>query len=266
MQTKTSLFKKLGLLCCAFLLLNSFVLNAQIRLVNVDPFDDEVTIKNFGASTVDISGYWFCVKRTYASFATATIIDGSLNLTPNSEVTLAVNASAGLDNVASDVSIYLSSGFGTASNMVDFMQYGDSFPDATGSNAGREGAAVSQGLWVAGTFILGDPAPWDYTGNGTQNGVDFWSSETLSSNDEFLNRALAIYPNPVNETLNIKNLQEIRLKDITFYDMTGRQIVSKSLITNFSGDISLKSLNSGIYTLRLSDLDGRTLVRKLIKQ
>lgn len=262
MQTTTPFFKKLGSLLTVFLVLNSLLIYGQIRMVNVDPFDDEVTIKNFGSSTVDISGYWFCTKITYGSLATATLLSGSLNLAPNAEVTLVVNTVAGLDNVASDLSIYFQTPFFTATNMVDFMQYGNSFP----AGLGREAEAVSQGLWTAGTFIVGDPAPWDYTGNGTQNGVDFWTSETLSTNDEFLNNALAIYPNPVNETLSIKKLQQVQLKNAAFYDITGREITSKNLVDALTEDISLKNLNSGIYTLRLSDTEGRTLIRKLIKR
>jgi len=142
--------------------------------------------------------------------------------------------------------------------MVDFMQWGD-------ANNGREAVAVAKGIWEDDAFLSGS-GPFVYNGDGSQTGIEPWGEGTLSINDAFLNNALAIYPNPATDVITIKQTQEISLKNITFYDMTGRLIATRDLPNTFSGDISLKGFSGGIYTLLLSDNDGRTLIRKFIKQ
>ncbi len=238
--------------------------NSQIRLIKVEPSTNQTTIHNFGASMVNISGYWFCTKRTYASFASATIVNGSMNLAAGADITLVVNTSSGLSSVSSDLSIYHTASFGVATNMVDFMQYGDSFSGASG----REGEAVSQGFWTAGDFILGDPAPWSYNGNGTQNGVDFWvSSSTLSINNEFLNTALSMYPNPTNSVLNIKKLQNINLNEAVIFDVTGRLVRSIDLTQTISEKaISLNNISKGIYFIEITDNQGGSIAKRFIKE
>lgn len=264
MQTTIPSVKKLFFIILLFaIIINSENLISQIRITKVDPFTDEVIIKNFGTSTVDISGYWFCTKITYGSLATASVVNGSLNLGAGSEVTLVVNTAAGLDNTSSDLSIYFQQPFGTATNMVDFIQYGDSFP----VGFGREGEAVSQGFWTAGTFILGDPAPWSYIGDGNQNGVNFWTSSTLRVRDEFLKAALSVYPNPANVDLKIKKVENIDLNEATIFDITGRNINSIDL-TQFVSEktISLNNISKGIYFIKITDLQGGILAKKFIKE
>ena len=261
---KTTLLKKsIHLLLFSLLLLITTNIYSQIRLTSVDPFTDQVTIHNFGATMVPIGGYWFCTKRTYGALATATNISGSLDLAAGADVTLVVNTGSGLDNVSSDLSIYTTNVFGVATNMVDFMQYGAAFPNLSG----RENEAVSQGYWVAGTFILGDPAPWSYTGDGTQNGVNFWGSTPLGINDEILNASLSVYPNPSNNVLNIKKLQNIDLNEAVIYDVTGRLLSAIDLSQTISEKtIDLNKISKGIYFIRISDDQGVVLAKRFIKE
>lgn len=266
METSISSIKKFGYLAALSILLNIYSANSQIRMTSVDPFTDQVTIHNFGTTMEPLSGYWFCTQITYGSFATATIISGSLNLAGGADVTLVVNTSAGLDNVASDLSIYSTNagGFGVAANMVDFMQYGDDFP----AGLGREDEAVSQGLWVAGTFILGDPAPWIYTGSdGTQNGVNFWTSGTLSINDEKFDSEISMYPNPVKENLNVRELKQVNLKNASIYDISGRLLKITDLNNNLlEKKIDFRNIQSGLYVIKLTDIQGRVLTKKFVKE
>jgi len=266
MKTIVSSIKNWGLLVVLCLLFNLFYTNAQIRITKVDPFTDQVTIHNFGTSTVPIDGYFFCTKRSYGALATITPISGSLNLAGGADVVLVVNTFAGLDNTASDLSIYTTNAnFFIAADMVDFMQYGNAFPNLSG----RENEAVSRGFWTAGTFILGDPAPWSYTGNGTtENGVNFWvSSSTLSVNDEFLNGALSMYPNPAGSTLNIKKLRNINLNEAIIYDVTGRLVSAIDLSQTISEKaIQLNKISKGIYFIRITDDQGGIVARRFIKE
>ena len=259
LSVKKSIFTSLFLA----ILIGCTNLYSQIRITKVDPSNDQVTLHNFGTTMVQLSGYWFCTKITYGSLASATLINGSLNLTAGSDVTLVVNTAAGLNNTSSDLSIYFQQPFGTATNMVDFMQYGDSFP----VGFGREGEAVSQGLWTADTFILGIPAPWSYIGDGSQNGVNFWASSTLSVRDELLNSALSVYPNPVNVDLKIKKIENVNLIDATIFDLTGRPLRTIDLSQTFSEKtISLNRMSSGIYFIKISDDQGGIVAKKFIKE
>ena len=242
-------------------------LYSQIRITKVDPSNDEVTLHNFGTTMVPLSSYWFCTKRTYAAFAGITPVNGSLNLVAGADVTMVVNTASGLSTVSSDLSIYHTPSFGVATNMVDFVQYGDSFPDSVGEKAGRESEAVSQGLWTVGTFILGDPSPWIYTGDGSENGVDFWTSSTLSVNDEVLNSALSVYPNPVNVDLKIKKIENVNLFAATIFDLTGRPIRTIDLTQTVSEKtISLNRMSSGIYFIKISDDQGGIVAKRFIKK
>jgi len=266
METSASSIKKLGYITLLCILFNIYFASSQIRMTQVDPFTDQVTIHNFGTTMEPLNGYWFCTKITYGPFASATVVSGSLNLAAGADVTIVVNTLAKLDNVASDLSIYFTNagGFGVATNMVDFMQYGDDFP----AGFGREGEAVSQGLWAAGTFILGDPAPWAYTGsNGTQNGVNFWTSATLSINDEQFASEVSLYPNPVKENLNVRELERINLKNASVYDISGRLIKLADLNNNLLEKIiDLRNIQSGLYVLKLTDIQGRVLTKKFVKE
>jgi hypothetical protein len=53
--------------------------------------------------------------------------------------------------------------------MADYMQY-------KGVAGFRESVAVGAGVWTAITFASGNPGPYFYSGDGTQNGAAFWSS------------------------------------------------------------------------------------------
>ncbi|NNC70873.1 MAG: hypothetical protein HKN90_08645, partial [Flavobacteriaceae bacterium] len=178
MQTTTPLLKRSGIILCAMLLLSSLLVNSQIRLVEVRPTEDKVTIKNFGGSAVDISQYYFCSLFVYPQLQNLTVDSGSLNLAGGASVTLSgfsINDSDG------DMGLYLPGSpgnFGNQNFMVDFMQWGD-------ANNGRESVAVAKGIWENDAFMNGT-GPFVYNGDGTQNGIEFWAEGTLSTNDEFL--------------------------------------------------------------------------------
>ena len=73
---------------------------------------------------------------------------------------------------------------------------------------------------------------------------------------EEINGELLIYPNPVNDILNIT--QEI---DIKLYDMVGNLVISKENITQ----IDMTNLPSGIYNLNINH-NNKTINNRIIKQ
>ncbi len=152
--------------------------SSQIRMTMVDPANHEIQVTNFGMMSVNISTYRLCALFDYQTLnqAPVSIVSGDFNLSPNESVTFSWDnqGGAGFLTTESDLGLYLPNGsFGSAANMVDFMQYG-------ASGLGRESVAIAGGRWTAGDFLETSTGPWIYVGNGTQNGMMFWSAMTIA--------------------------------------------------------------------------------------
>lgn len=167
--------KFLRILFLAFIPLTGM---AQLQFTEVDPAAQLITLKNFGAAAIDVSGYRMCSLFTYStglgSSPQVTVQSGDFNLGAGEEVTFqwATGAGFGPAETGADLGLYLQSGsFGNPANMVCFMEYGS-------AGNGREPEAVLAGLWQSGSFVAGQPS-YTYTGNGTESGAGFWSSSVM---------------------------------------------------------------------------------------
>jgi hypothetical protein len=231
-----------SLLTLALVLTMSINAIGQIRIVEVNPATETVKIHNYGTTTVDISSYRFCSLIVYRTLNTQTTVQsGSLNLAPNADVVVTVN-DAYLNDTAADLGLYLPTGsFASAAVMVDFTQWG------SGGN-GRESVAVTKGIWTAGTFI-NVPPPYEYTGNGGQNGFQFWG--TLLSVDDFETGSnFKIFPNPSDALLNIELKNNNSNGSVEIYDMLGKKVISQ-LITNEYIALNVSQLNTGLYLIKI---------------
>ncbi|MEO1052126.1 MAG: hypothetical protein AAFX87_15950 [Bacteroidota bacterium] len=200
---------------------------SNLRIVSVDPVNNEFTFRNFGDLAVDISDYRLCSKFTYTSDLTSlTLESGSLNVDPDASVTL---SGFDIDNASADFGIFLpgssNADFGQASMMVDFIQYGS-------AGNGREGVANTAGIWTAGDFVEGG-APFNYTGNGDDNGLNFWEGTDPQSNIRF------VMVDPVTDQYIIKNF------DSETVDISGYRLCSEFTYTSnlTSLTIEMGSLN-----------------------
>ena len=148
------------------------VASAQnVRMVKLDEVLQQVTLKSFEpTSTVDVSTFQLCREPgTYQSLGAVPLITGDLVLDPAEEVTVVYTA---ILETGTGIGLYISGPFGSASNMLDYVQY-------KGVAGFRESVAVAAGIWAAGTFVDGD-GPYVYIGDGTQDGHSFWSQEVES--------------------------------------------------------------------------------------
>lgn len=68
-----------------------------------------------------------------------------------------------------------------------------------------------------------------------------------------------MYPNPVNDVLNIEIENEI--KSVEIYNIQGQKVLQSS-----NKQIETNSLNSGIYMVRIEDVNGAVATQKLIKK
>ncbi len=71
---------------------------------------------------------------------------------------------------------------------------------------------------------------------------------------------LLIYPNPVEDIINIQLLEE-SIASVTLYTLTGQKIK-----TSFSSELSLAHLAAGAYLLEVRSTSGKSEIKKLIKK
>lgn len=224
---------------------------ANVRILKADPSTNSITLKNFGDVTAPISGYWFCVRPAYAQLSSMTAVT---SLAPGEELDVASSLNFPVAN--GEFALYSSSSFGSSAAMLDFLQWG------TGAAISRESVAVAAGLWVADTFIT-DPPPFQYNGDGTQNGVDNWSTLSVASFRQENN--LKLYPNPSSSILNIEINTVITNAQIEVYDLLGKKVFNQSIESNDTSKIDVSEWETGLYLVKISSENGNQIIR-FIKQ
>lgn len=87
------------------------------------------------------------------------------------------------------------------------------------------------------------------------------SPETLS-NDSFDFEKTIVYPNPVQNILQISSTENLE-KEIIIYDQNGKQIIKNLLVNN---TIDLTKLASGAYLMELRNLNGKKIIKRFVKK
>jgi hypothetical protein len=87
------------------------------------------------------------------------------------------------------------------------------------------------------------------------------TQSTLSLNN-FEKEAFALYPNPVQNILNIENSQS-NIQEVQLYDLTGRLLTRIRPDRNFA-NVDFSNLSNGIYLLKVTS-DEKTITKKIIK-
>ena len=101
------------------------------------------------------------------------------------------------------------------------------------------------------------------TGNGTIyfDNLYFWKS-TATNIGNVVNAEFSIYPNPVNDILNVNASKTI--ESIQVYNLSGSCVHSVLLNAN-NTTIDISQLSKGVYILKVA-IDGKTGTTKLIKK
>ncbi len=235
---------------------------ANVRILQVDPVEDMITLKNFGEGTIDISNWRLCSKFQYTSDLTSTIsvISGDLELAKGDTVVISGFA---LDESGADLGVYRAEGaFSDTAAMKDFMQWGN-------AGNGRESVAVVKGIWDAGSFIPGE-RPYVYQGNGSQSGVNFWNITTNFESNILERFSLALYPNPVKNDAQIRIYSPVLTElQLDIMDLQGR-VLQQEVFSSRKGEyilpIDVKGIPSGIYSVVLKTEDQIISIYKFIKQ
>jgi len=81
---------------------------------------------------------------------------------------------------------------------------------------------------------------------------------------ESLSESLRMSPNPTNGPFMIQNKNP--LQTVTVYDLLGSRVMELNARNNTRVEANLTQLNSGVYLIHITDTQGQTVVKKLLKQ
>ena len=118
---------------------------------------------------------------------------------------------------------------------------------------------------VVGDFILGKANIYfDYNAPIITNTVSTEIVTQLSVEENKTEASIKIYPNPVNDYLNVKSKKPI--KQIAIYDLQGRQIKTMALTGNLiTTKVDLSNLSKGVYFVSIKTETG-IQISKIIKE
>lgn len=86
----------------------------------------------------------------------------------------------------------------------------------------------------------------------------------ILSTTDFNISTVSIYPNPASNTLNIKSSNNSYIKNISIYDLKGSIALTKHISGLTETNISINSLQSGIYMVKVTSAKGISIIKKLI--
>ena len=169
----------------SFFLISLFIVGTshaqKIRIVDVDPATEWVTIKNLGTETVDISNYWLCQRPGYDRLGDENairVVFGDLVLSPDEEVLFSVSpdGQSGEFNAITDLpdngelGLFSEASFGSTDSRVflDFVTWGGV------TEPTRVEQAVTAERWDAAESFVTGIAPFTFIGDGHDVGADFW--------------------------------------------------------------------------------------------
>ena len=88
---------------------------------------------------------------------------------------------------------------------------------------------------------------------------------TYLNTDEFLATKFNLYPNPATNIVNITNSEDISVKQVEVYDVTGKLINTQNFNNETEIQLNVETFSSGTYILHLQTNEGMA-VKKLIKK
>jgi hypothetical protein len=94
--------------------------------------------------------------------------------------------------------------------------------------------------------------------------TDYAGTCSLSVDDAFLNEAIRIYPNPSNGQIFITHDNNLNLKSLTIFELSGRKVADFNLLgTSNRKEVNLQNLSKGMYLINIYS-EGGFVTKKLI--
>lgn len=107
------------------------------------------------------------------------------------------------------------------------------------------------------------PTPAADVGNFPNNNIilDLLGTDNLAVDTQELENNISLYPNPVNNRLNVEVSNSIEITSATMFDVLGKA----NAVKLNDGVINTASLSAGVYILQLETNEG-TLTKKIVKK
>lgn len=103
----------------------------------------------------------------------------------------------------------------------------------------------------------------------TYDGGHTWHRINMTEEENYNEYEVVTYPTPVLDELNViideKFFDDISKVDYTIIDLTGKDIMSGSLISQTNLRLQLNNLNTGMYILKLNN-SKHTIITKILKE
>ncbi len=81
-----------------------------------------------------------------------------------------------------------------------------------------------------------------------------------------LGESILIYPNPIESSDNLINIvASEQIKIVELFDLSGRLIFIKTNVFNNNVKLENQFLESGIYSIRITDINNKKTIKKIIK-
>jgi hypothetical protein len=100
------------------------------------------------------------------------------------------------------------------------------------------------------------------------NGIIYNIYPSSASISEMINNSITVFPNPTNNILNISEIPEdFSLLELSIIDPIGQICFQSNAILENTRNLtfSILNLNDGVYFLKLTSQDNKTILRKIIK-
>ena len=94
--------------------------------------------------------------------------------------------------------------------------------------------------------------------------LDSINFSSVLSTKSFENIGLSVYPNPVDDSFMIDNMESLDIKSLSIFDINGRTVKNIN-VNSIGNEINISDLNSGIYFLNI-DTENGTATKKIIKK
>lgn len=254
-------------LLLAFLFLFTSSTPAQVRLnevgylgVDFQGQAEWVELHNTGTESVDVSSWFLCNFPVYQEIGNLAVLSGSMVIPAGGFLTVPFTALVSTTNGA-EVGLYLnSSNFGSAANILDYMQYGS-------ANHQRESVAVSAGVWQDNAFVphapsgqslAFDDSDGTWKANSPTPGAANFSS--VATEDETLPTDFVLYgnyPNPFNPVTTLRfALPAAAAVSVTVLDALGRPVLTLPARPLAAGThevpVNATAWASGLYLYRVT--------------
>jgi hypothetical protein len=133
---------------------------SPLVIVAVDFETGVILIRNDGDEDYDLAGHWICNRPTYSELPAEVLAPGTI---------IEIDTAAiGLDADSGEIALYTSRDFGSADDILRYVQWGT-------DSHGRTAVAVAGGVWQDGDFVDNQGANIESTGSGPISASD-WSS------------------------------------------------------------------------------------------